>query len=267
MPPNLSFQVDDVSQPWTWGSNAFDFVHLRFLVGCFTDADWSGLYKEAYNALKPGGWIEHTEWSLDIRNDEQSLDPIMLKWRDVFIEAGPKTGRSFEVIEKRDGWLKDAGFPEITKKRFQLPLGDWPADPKLKEIGKFNLAHINIGLDGYARFLCETVLGWKPEEVTVLVAGVRRALKKRGTYFYMWVFAHLSPLSLPYLFDGSGLISAIGNPCTPKSRLRRGRGMEVPLTRFHGPSGTWGLGGIHWPRLILREKEFLGASHGCFGLS
>ena len=187
MPPNLSFQVDDVSKPWTWGQSTFDFVHLRFLVGCFTDGEWADVYKEAYRALKPGGWIEHTEWSLDIRNDVQEIDPIIFKWKDVFVQVGPKTGRSFEVIEKRDGWLKDAGFPNIVKKKFQLPLGDWPADPKLKEIGKFNLAHMNLGLDGHARYICETVLGWKPDEVTVLVARVRKALQRRGTFFHMCV--------------------------------------------------------------------------------
>ena len=157
------------------------------MVGCFTDAEWAELYKQAYQSLKPGGWIEHTEWSLEVRNEIETLDQCVWVWKDVFVQAGPKTGRSFEITDKRDAWLRDAGFPDLVKKKTPLPLGTWPADPNLKEIGRFNLAHMNLGLDGYARFICEMVHGWKPEEVTVLVAKMRKALHQRGTYFHMRV--------------------------------------------------------------------------------
>lgn len=53
-------EVDDVLKPWDWKMK-FDLIHLRDLVGSFSDGQWTGVYKQAYENLLPGGWIEHVE--------------------------------------------------------------------------------------------------------------------------------------------------------------------------------------------------------------
>lgn len=60
MPPNCALEVDDVLKPWVW-TPKFDLVHLRWMLGSFTPEEWDGLYKQAYENLIPGGWIEQVE--------------------------------------------------------------------------------------------------------------------------------------------------------------------------------------------------------------
>jgi len=56
VPPNCHFEIEDVTKPWTFAPNHFDFVHVRYLYGSIPD--WDALFKEAYWVIKPDGWIE-----------------------------------------------------------------------------------------------------------------------------------------------------------------------------------------------------------------
>lgn len=62
-PPNCRFEVDDVLKPWERNVE-FDLVHLRWMLGSFSAEQWRGVYRQAWENLKPGGWIEHLEPSL-----------------------------------------------------------------------------------------------------------------------------------------------------------------------------------------------------------
>jgi len=56
--------------------------------------------------------------------------------------------------------MKEAGFTAIKEYPFKLPLGSWPRDPKMKEIGTFNLMMTDGSLEGFALYLFTRVLGW-----------------------------------------------------------------------------------------------------------
>jgi hypothetical protein len=43
------------------------------------------------------------------------------------------------------GWLRDAGFEEVETTEKIIPIGTWPKEKKLKEIGKYYQVHL---LDG-----------------------------------------------------------------------------------------------------------------------
>jgi hypothetical protein len=46
VPPNVIFEIDDITQPWTFDENLFDFIHVRTLGGAIRD--WPSLLKEAF---------------------------------------------------------------------------------------------------------------------------------------------------------------------------------------------------------------------------
>lgn len=46
VPPNCRFEVDDITQEWTYPDNHFDFIHVRAMIGSIPD--WTGFYKKAY---------------------------------------------------------------------------------------------------------------------------------------------------------------------------------------------------------------------------
>lgn len=52
VPPNCDLEVDNAALPWTF-SKKFDFVHLRLMIGNFSDADWDVVYKQAYEYVLP----------------------------------------------------------------------------------------------------------------------------------------------------------------------------------------------------------------------
>jgi len=45
VPPNVSFFVDDLEEPWAY-NDPFDFIYFRLMVGSITD--WPRLLKQAY---------------------------------------------------------------------------------------------------------------------------------------------------------------------------------------------------------------------------
>ncbi len=43
----------------------------------------------------------------------------------------------FDVTPLLSEWLATAGFTEYEEKSYTLPVGPWPADRKLKELGNY----------------------------------------------------------------------------------------------------------------------------------
>lgn len=56
-------------------------------------------------------------------------------------------------------WITEAGFKDVTEKRYNWPVGPWSSDPKLKEIGKWNQYHWEEGLEGWSMALLTRVMG------------------------------------------------------------------------------------------------------------
>jgi len=42
------------------------------------------------------------------------------------VEASDKSGRTLDVAGKVGGWMKRAGFINVTEKPFKVPYGPWP---------------------------------------------------------------------------------------------------------------------------------------------
>ena len=46
VPPNTTFEIDDMEDEWTYPDNHFDYIHMRSLSGSF--ADWDAVLARAY---------------------------------------------------------------------------------------------------------------------------------------------------------------------------------------------------------------------------
>jgi hypothetical protein len=101
------------------------------------------------------------------------------QWITALLDTAAKLGREPLPGPKLADWFKGAGFQNVKEEVFKLPIGPWPKDPKLKEVGMINLVQILDGLEAFSlRLLCD-VAGWREEEVMVLLAQVRKELKSR----------------------------------------------------------------------------------------
>jgi hypothetical protein len=82
--------------------------------------------------------------------------------KQLFREAGEITGQVFDVLGTMREDIEGAGFINIHERFYKDPIGSWPADPKLREVGKWTLLGLDLGLEGYALATLTRVLGVSP---------------------------------------------------------------------------------------------------------
>ncbi|KAJ5827961.1 uncharacterized protein N7525_006214 [Penicillium rubens] len=188
MPPNCLFEVDDVLREWTW-RDPFDYIHIRMMYGAFDSEGWSQVYKQAYDALEPGGWIEQVEMDIRVHSDDGTLkkDSVLAGWGDLFIRCSERAGRSLRTQETMRGQMEKVGFVDAHEELYKIPLGPWAKDKQLKEAGQLQYAHWNTALEGWVMWLL-TKFGepepWTKEEVQVYLARVRAELKDPHVHRY-----------------------------------------------------------------------------------
>lgn len=158
-PENVKFEVDDACSAWVYPEDHFDFVHIRGLFGSV--ADWPALYREAFKHIKPGGYIEQVEWSVHNRSIHGPLDPdsVLARWSQYAVQIGNTSGKTFEIAENMAGHIRDAGFVDVFEKRYKWPVGPWSSDPRMKDIGRWNLLNWEEGMEGWVMAVYTRVLG------------------------------------------------------------------------------------------------------------
>lgn len=182
VPPNVKFEVDDVESPWI--GPKYDFIFSRTMAGAITD--WPQLAKNVFENTNPGGWAEFQDWDIVYYCDDGTLteDTYTMKMDRMFLEACHMIGRDPCPGPQLEGWVKDAGFVNVRHKMFKIPIGTWPKDARLKDLGHMNVIQIMDGLEAYNMRLFTSVLGWTQIEAQVLFAEVRKEMKSNRYHGY-----------------------------------------------------------------------------------
>ncbi|KAK7734302.1 hypothetical protein SLS53_007952 [Cytospora paraplurivora] len=183
----MKFEIEDCTSEWTFNPSSFDYIHMRYLVGSIVD--WTALFKEAYTALKPGAWLESFEGSPHMVSDDGTVPEksAISQWGKFYEEGGNAMGRSFLVVDKgiQKKAMEEAGFVDIHEWEFKAPVGSWPRDKKLKNIGQWAQTALESDIEGYVLFIASVVAGWSREEILVYIAQLRREIRsgKHHAYF------------------------------------------------------------------------------------
>jgi len=183
VPPNVHFEVDDVEKEWTY-SRKFDFIHARALYGALKD--WPGLVGRVFEFLEPGGYCEFYELDVTVETVDGSIAPDspLKRFSSTYIEAARENGTDPTPGPSIEKWVKEAGFQDVVVTNLVLPLGTWPKDKKMKEVGAWNYLQATEGLEGFVSYLFTTRLGWTAEEVDVFSAKARKQLKDPTQHGY-----------------------------------------------------------------------------------
>ncbi|KAG5287448.1 TAM domain methyltransferase [Histoplasma capsulatum G186AR] len=186
VPTNCVFEIDDLEAAWPY-TRPFDFIHARELAGSI--ADFDKLFEQAYQNLVPGGYFEIQSIEPCFYSDDGTLAKAnhAVDWVRLEFEASSKFGKPLEIVPLLPEKLKKAGFQDVTTQLKKLPLGTWPKDKKLKEVGRFQQLQVLQALEPYSLFLFTKILGWTVEETQVLLTGVRKDIKSRDIHMYSWV--------------------------------------------------------------------------------
>ncbi|KAI5861052.1 S-adenosyl-L-methionine-dependent methyltransferase [Durotheca rogersii] len=188
VPPNVKFELDDCTQPWTWAEDSFDFVHMRYLFGAVTD--WDELLRQAYRVTTPGGWVQSCEAEVEILSDDGTVLPDSAYnqfWNMLYREATAKVGVPFQVLsdDLQRRAFEEAGFEDITIRDYKFPVGGWPQDRRLAEVGQYVQLTMLNDVEGYTLFLWSQVMGENAPGYQEYLAVMRRELRNRKIHGYM----------------------------------------------------------------------------------
>ncbi|KAL9001052.1 MAG: hypothetical protein Q9169_000536 [Polycauliona sp. 2 TL-2023] len=183
-PPNLYFEIDDCCSDWVYPKNHFDYIHVRMLYGSV--ADWPKFYKECFDHLAPGGYIEQAEINPQPRSDDGSITPgdPFDECGKLAVRAGESFGKSLMVEEFMHDEIIRAGFTDVVRVKYKWPIGAWSNDVRLKELGRWVFIHWYEGLEGWVLRFFTKHMGWTYEDVQKWNAKVRQALKDRRYHIY-----------------------------------------------------------------------------------
>lgn len=177
VPPNVSFEIDDVNKPWLHETCSFDFIHIRTMAGSVTD--WKTLLEEAFRVLKPGGKVEFAEFALRWECLDGTFDPNANcgTWARTFHQIASEVLHiDFDPIPHVAGWMEQVGFEAVVERDMIVPVGPWPKDRRLKNIGRYFLCNmLDGGIENYTMALF-TRAGWGPVSVHAMLGGVRKEL-------------------------------------------------------------------------------------------
>jgi len=80
------------------------------------------------------------------------------------------------------GLMENAGFVDVVESTAIWPIGPWPKDKALKEVGKWGLLGVTDSLYPFAVQLLIKGLGWSVDQVRDLCHDVGKELPK-GRYY------------------------------------------------------------------------------------
>ncbi|PWW72489.1 S-adenosyl-L-methionine-dependent methyltransferase [Tuber magnatum] len=186
-PKNCEFEIDDVESDWTYPENHFDFIHLRSLSGCFKD--WDMVLRRCYVHTAPGGYIEFQDYDGHLKSGSGAIpDGAVTRYWGLVSDAASSTGRTFQVASTIEGRLKAAGFIDITVRKEMWPMGPWPKDGRMKEIGRLGKMGLRSAFCAFASALLTRVLGWDKAQVEKLCQEALEEVNGGAGKFYVTAY-------------------------------------------------------------------------------
>ncbi|KAL0937983.1 uncharacterized protein CTRU02_207714 [Colletotrichum truncatum] len=187
VPPNVSFELDDLEKDWTW-SRPFDFIFGRVLAGSISN--YRDFISKAYANLEPGGYLEMQDFCLPYKCDDGTFptDSPLHRLTSLFLEGTAKAGRRMDEAPTYRNLMQEVGFEGVVEWKSKWPVNRWPKDPHYKELGLWTHANLDTGLEGLTLALFTRFLGWTSQETLAFCAEVRASLKDTRVHAYLPIY-------------------------------------------------------------------------------
>ncbi|PNP82084.1 hypothetical protein FNYG_04645 [Fusarium nygamai] len=148
------------------------------------------MLQRAFRHIRSNGYVELQGVDARFESDDGTLDkaPNAKSWMKHLIEACAKFGKPVDCADKWKDRLIKAGFVDVQQEVRKLPIGPWPKDLKLKELGRYQAIQESKVIDSYTPKLFEYALGWSADEIQVLMAKVKNELRDPAVHLYLPVY-------------------------------------------------------------------------------
>ncbi|KAK6065970.1 methyltransferase domain-containing protein [Seiridium cupressi] len=185
VPANCRFEIDDAEDEWIY-SNKFDYIHGRYM--CAFLSDFPKLWRNIYDNLQPGGWVEFMETLIYFQSQDGSLEGTALqRWNKLIIEGVKNLGRNVLSCMKYKKWMLETGFVNVEERKFVVPANPWAKGRKNKELGALQMVNNLNGVYGLTMSVLTKGMGWATEEVEVLLADVRKDMSDKDIHAYITI--------------------------------------------------------------------------------
>ena len=159
------------------------------MTGAFRD--WGNFYRQAFEFLNTDGWVEIQDIDFPLRCADGSLpaDSTLQKWSDIMMEASEKAGFLLNTCGRAADFMKEAGFVDIVRVPYKWPIGRWPKNEKMKELGSLARENFIGGVETMSLALFTRFLGWTLDDVKNFTEKVRHDMCQPSyhTYFDLYV--------------------------------------------------------------------------------
>jgi len=183
VPPNCRFEISDYDEPWDY-SYKFDYIHGRALLSCFKDPQY--VIKQAYEALRPGGYLELQDPQMPITCIDDTMKGTALEeWNHYVCLGAEKLGRVVTNSKNYGRYMQEAGFVEIVERHFYWPLNSWPRGKREKQISLWAQQNLLDGVQAMSMALLTRGLGWSKERAELLLVETRKDIKSRDIHSYI----------------------------------------------------------------------------------
>jgi len=100
-------------------------------------------------------------------------------WAKEVVAALKSFGLEPEPGPKLEQWVRDAGFENVNHQLLPIPVGPWPRDRRMKEVGACDLSMFLEGLEGISLRALTSGRDWPREKVLVFLPSVRKVLSNK----------------------------------------------------------------------------------------
>lgn len=138
-----------------------------------------------YDNLQPGGWIEFQEAVVQFRSIDSSLEGTSIeKWNRYIREGARRLGRDCLAPFRCRDYISDAGFQNVTQKKFVIPASPWAKGREEKVLGAWQMKSNLAGLGPLTMWVFTKGLDWKPEDVEAFMTDVRKDMTDRSIHAF-----------------------------------------------------------------------------------
>ena len=197
VPPNCRFYVENAEETWNFDQK-FDYVHSRMLFNSIKD--WKRYMSQAFDALKPGGYIELQDMNFPARCDDNTAPPEspLMRWSALMTEAAKNLGIDITISNQFPNLLQEVGFIDIQVETYPWPVNRWPKDKAMKKLGAIVNENFCRGVHGFTMAFFSKGLQWKPEDIATFVREAIVQAKDLNCHMYSlisFVWARKPPAS------------------------------------------------------------------------
>lgn len=191
VPESVTFEIQDCSDAdWCRPFGQLDFIHARTMAGAL--ASYKNLIRTSRRYLKPGdGWLELHEVHPQPQCDDGTMpkDWKFAEWEERLHHASRRKvdpPRPVRVAHDLEHWMEECGYVDVSQLIFKLPLGPWPKNQKLKDIGGQYGQNWVEGLPGFSyKLFGDAGLGWSRDEIELGLVEVRKSLAMKEVHAYI----------------------------------------------------------------------------------